>query len=130
MARMFLTVISPLNTESMALMKGKIMSVKMRQIVERRIASALIRDGLLAGYTISVHDGGEFVLKDSTSRKDILKAMFSTDEDTLYFKTEGGKHHGWVLFIYGNDGWDVISDYSVCLEHIMAGANKVSKMYE
>ncbi len=26
---------------------------------------------------------------------------------------------GWVRFIYGNDGWDVISDYTTNLEPVM-----------
>jgi hypothetical protein len=37
--------------------------------------------------------------------------------------------HGWVLFIYGNDGWDVISDYTCNLEPIMGPANELSEQH-
>ncbi len=105
------------------------MSVKMRQIMERRIASVLIRDALAAGYTISVYDGEETTLKQSTSRKDILAAMFSVDEEFLFFYKDG-KRVGWVQFVLGNSGWDVISDYTTNLEHIMTGATKMSEKYQ
>ncbi len=102
----------------------------MRQLVERKIASALIRDGLFAGYSISVDidSGRECVLEKSINRKEILNAMFSVDEEFLIFYKDN-KQVGWVFFVYGNDGWDVISDYTVNLEHIMGNANKLSERY-
>ncbi len=106
------------------------MSIKMRQEVEKKIASALIEDGLKAGYLIGVDNGGdEMELKPCNDKETILKAMFLTDEEHLIFDKDG-KQTGWVFFVYGNDGWDVISDYSVNLEHVMTGANKVSKHYQ
>jgi hypothetical protein len=111
------------------------MSVKMRLEVERKIAKALVKDALAAGYSISVdngdNNGEEFEVRGATDARTVLKNMFKTDEDRLHMsKDDGRTHFGWVLFIYGNDGWDVISDYTVNLEPIMAGANKVSKRYE
>jgi hypothetical protein len=111
-------------------MEELIMSVKMRQEVERKIAAALIDSALKAGYTITVNDGEEDVLKRSASADAILKAMFTTDEDRLYLHAQNAKAtFGWVLFIYGNDGWDVISDYTTNLEPIMGAANKLADYY-
>lgn len=104
------------------------MSVKMRQMVEREIATALVDSALAAGYTVTVFNGEEDVLKQSSSQTDILAAMFSTDDDRLFLWRDG-QQVGWVLFIYGNDGPDVISDYTTNLEHIMAEANLVSAKY-
>ncbi len=105
-------------------------SVKMRQMVEREIATALIRDGLAAGYFISVNNGGdEDEIKPSRSAEVILGAMFATDDEHLRFFKDG-KCVGWVYFIYCNSGWDTISDYSCSLEHIMAGADEVSNKYQ
>ena len=106
------------------------MSATMRRIVEREIAAALIADGLAAGYAIAVNNGGdEDELPPSTDAEAILAAMFATDDEHLHFYKDG-KRAGWVWFVYGNDGWDVISDYSTRLEHVMAGAQKVSARYE
>lgn len=106
------------------------MSVKMRQEVERKIAAALVKSARAAGYTISVDNGEDETYKMS-SAKAVLAAMFTTDEDRLFmWNPANGKCVGWVYFVYGNDGWDVISDYTTNLEPIMAEANKISKQYE
>jgi len=101
-------------------------AVAKRQKVERSIARRLILDGLSMGYTIGVHNGEELVLNRSAKSKDILAAMFSVDEEKLYFYKDGWPC-GWVFLVYGNDGWDVICDYTVNLEPIMAGAHTLSE---
>lgn len=106
------------------------MGVKMRQMVEREIATQLIKDALAEGYLLGVNDGEETTLERCGSSDKVLTAMFTTDEDWLLVYEQGKTDHfGWVRFVYGNDGYDVISDYSANLEHIMAGANKVSDKY-
>lgn len=103
------------------------MSVAVRQQVERRIARRVIRDCLAAGYTISVNDGGETTLKCSRTPRRIVAAMMTTDEDYLLIHRRGEKQaFGWVRFIYGNDGPDVINDYTTNLESVLTGANKLA----
>lgn len=97
------------------------MSVKMRQIVEREIYTAVITELLKAGFSLSIDNGDNsgtpdqrYEIENSTDKAAILKAMYLTDEDMLYARSN--RVNGWVRFIYGNDGWDVINDYSVNLE--------------
>jgi hypothetical protein len=109
------------------------MSVKMRQMVEREIAQQFIKDALAAGYTLEVNDGEENTYK-GTDADAILAAMFTTDEDYLFLylpalANRSGKADGWVRFIYGNDGWDVICDYTTNLEHLMNNVNAISDKY-
>jgi hypothetical protein len=110
------------------------MSVKMRQHVERDIATATIKGLLDAGYNVSVFDGEETTVKRSTDAALILAAMFTTDEDYLYAgcaKTcHEDRRHGWVRFIYGNDGWDVINDYTVNLEQALTAAHERAAYWE
>lgn len=106
------------------------MLVELRRLVEKKIAEAFIDSVLGAGHRISVYDGGAFPLRNSTSKKDILEAMFSTDGDILYVFNVGGKRLGWCEFVYGNDGYDVISDYSTNLEPYMVEANRVSDKFQ
>lgn len=112
------------------------MSVKMRQLVEREIATAVVDVLLTAGFNISVdngdNDGHEYQLGYSTNRADILNAMFLTDDERLYVGRDG-ETIGWVYLVYGNDGWDVISDYTVNLESLIGEGttvDKVIKKYE
>jgi len=50
--------------------------------------------------------------------------MRHSDEDYLFCKQEGGGSR-WVRFIYGNDGYDVINDYSCSLEQVLTNTNNL-----
>ena len=42
--------------------------------------------------------------------------MFSTDEDYYAYRPEETERAGYVHFVYGNEGWNVIGDNSLSLE--------------
>lgn len=95
----------------------KIHSVRhfLEAAIALELAHALIREG----YRISVNDGEEFVLNDSTNVEEVLLAMFSTDQEYWYVSTEVNSYDMFIRFIYGNDGYDVVSDYSIGIERIV-----------
>lgn len=90
--------------------------------IEHKVARKCISALLEAGYELSVYDGEDMALENSKDTKAVFAAMFSTDEDTLY-AFQVGKPHSFVRFIYGNSGYDVISDYGVSLENVLAPVN-------
>lgn len=104
------------------------MNVEARQNIERRIVRAAIAGLLADNYLISVHDGEETVLTKSTDAKAIEAAMFSTDEDQFHVvRGQGaGTEKGWVLFVYGNDGFDVIADNTVNIESSLKAATELA----
>jgi hypothetical protein len=104
------------------------MSVKMRQLVEREIATAVVDSLLAAGFALSVENGDDEIFA-SGDAATILAAMFLTDDERLYAE-KGGKDFGWVYFVYGNDGWDVINDYTVNLEPFIGEGTAVDKVVE
>ncbi len=90
-------------------------SVGRRQAAEWAVVSAFVRTALKAGHTIGVFDGEDTVLRYSSSYRKIMAAIMSTDEDYILVYPVGatsGERIGWVRCIYGNDGPDVISDYT------------------
>jgi len=116
------------------------MGVKMRQEVERKIAVAAIKQLLAAGFVIGVNDGEETTLSYSRDAKKIEAALFTTDEDHLLVYEDRNPDAslpveqdcvaiGWVRFIYGNSGWDVLSDYSTNLEQHLTEADKIANHY-
>jgi hypothetical protein len=113
------------------------MSVRMRQEVEKKIATAFIESALSAGLFINIDNGGDDLElpKQTNDKALILKTMFAADEDRVYvYKNETDKKAiGWVYFVYGNDGWDVISDYTVNLGeeklNLMVEADRLSTYY-
>ena len=100
-----------------------------RQRIERAIVRRVVVDALKAGYRLSVDDGGdELAIAHSTSQRAVLAALVNTDDDKLICERED--HRGVVWFVYGGSGWDVICDYSVRLEDMLAGANLLAERLE
>jgi hypothetical protein len=92
--------------------------------MEKCIALETVRALIAAKFAVTVNDGEEDVLKASRDESAILAAMFSTDEDLLFVRRPIGQGKtvsaGWIRFIYGNDGFDVINDYTTSLESVLA----------
>lgn len=104
------------------------MNVTTRQRIERRIARRIVTDAILHGYAVSVHDGEEVALDYTTDVQAVMAALMTTDEDTLFFHRGGDR--GWVRLVYGNDGTDVIQDYSCKIAHVVAGAEQLASRLE
>jgi len=106
--------------------------------VERLIGTQIIDDALKLGYAVSINNGGDdHEIARATDREAILENMFAADEDRIIFhEILDGKPRmiscGWVLLIYGNDGYDVISDYVVnnVTEKVLRGAEDLTKKLE
>lgn len=104
------------------------MKILERSRIEKEIVSKFMLDAILAGCFLNLDYGCGPVLKTPTNSIDELtKEMFVDDEYLLVYKQ--GKLVGWVKLVYGNDGYDVISDYHTSLEKIMEGAEKIAESY-
>jgi hypothetical protein len=112
--------------------EGHAMNVETRCKIEARIAKSIVKSGLAKGYAVSVNDGGEWVVKRSTDAKDIIAALFSTDADYIRFRTASGERVGTVFLVYGNDGWDVINDYTdtEAMRAVLTDANALADKLE
>lgn len=113
-----------------------------RQQIEHKIVSKLVDDILKKGFRIGVslergYDLDE-MLNGSRDKEAILKEAFAGDDCHLFVQPAAGPvekdgavvSNGWVYLVYGNDGYDVISDYTTNLEKLLKGANKLSDKME
>jgi hypothetical protein len=92
--------------------------IRSRIAIERRIVRSLVNELISNGCSLRVDDGDELHPITSTA-KTALKQLMNTDQDTLYVYVEvegNSRCIGQVFLVYGNDGYDVISDYTVSLE--------------
>jgi hypothetical protein len=105
-------------------------AVQKRQAIERQIMNAAVDQLLSVGFSLGVFDGEELTIDHSRIKKEINAALMTTDEDYLFVYEDGAKDHfGWVRFVYGNDGWDVICDYSVNLgPHLTDAMKKIDEL--
>lgn len=111
-------------------------AVKARQRVEQTIALVTAQALLDAGYSLGVNDGEEQTLQYSRNIEAIQAALFTTDEAWLLVFTADRKPSKdnrpdfWVRLVYGNDGWDVINDYSVMLDRVIGEGTVVQKLID
>ena len=98
--------------------------VQKRQRIEKAVINALLITAIQQGYTVSVDNGEYISTKRSTDRKVILADLMACDEESLILHKDNKRAR--VFLVYGNDGWDVIVDYSLSIEHLMESAERVS----
>ncbi len=106
-----------------------------RITLEQDIVTRTVEALLAAGYALNIDNGGdELELKRfTTDRAEVLGAMMETDEECLVAQAFARDEQGrpvtagqWVRFVYGNDGYDVVNDYTTGLEAVMAPINAYS----
>lgn len=83
-----------------------------RIMIERRICFALVKQVLADGHALSVFDSEEWTVKSSRDEKLIRAALFTTESDELVVRDVDNNRLGWFQLTYGNDGYDVIGDYT------------------
>ena len=101
------------------------MNITTRQMIEKGIAKRVVRAAIEAGFTVSLWDGGEWTVKRSSKLPEVMRAMFTVDEERLDIRDSEGGFIGHVWFIYGNDGWDALGDYTATetMERLLKDAN-------
>ncbi len=105
--------------------------------IETQIIKATIDALLKDGYLLSVNDSEEITISRSADPDAIFAAMKTSDEDFLMTHRRppaqarvSAVGAGWVRFIYGNDDTEVINDYTVNLEPVMAPIFDMITEYE
>ena len=108
------------------------MNIETRQMIERGIAKRVVRAAIEAGYTVSLHDGGEYTVKRSRKISEVVRAMFTVDEESLEIRNVEGGLIGTAWFVYGNDGFDALFDYTATetMERLLSDANKYAESME
>jgi len=81
---------------------------------EAAVAKRVIRECLKQGYTVSVHDGEEWAVKQSDDFDAIFDAVGETDSDTLRLRKGANKPTGELYLIWGNaaDGSELLADHT------------------
>jgi hypothetical protein len=90
-----------------------------RAMIELAIVDAIIKAGAEAGYHFEI-DGEEE--EDVTDANALKAALFNLD-DAVLLVCRGEKRLGWIRLVFGNDGYDLVSDYTKNLESFMAPIN-------
>jgi hypothetical protein len=97
---------------------------------ERRIIDKLICDALDMGCPISVGDGVEYPVKQSTDYAAITREIAATD--TTILRIRRGLDHAAFIFIHGNEPYEVLNDHTdnAFAYALLSGAEKVRERIE
>ena len=99
-----------------------------RVLMERAIVRRVCIDLVAAGYMLRLHDGEFWATKRTTDVAVIMKQLMGCDTESLIVTKADPEADGKFLrfgsidLVYGNDGHDVICDYTTNLEDALAGA--------
>lgn len=92
------------------------MTVEKRIEVEKKIVRKTIRLMKDAGWNVVGHNAtNDESFEACSGEKETIEAVFSVDEAKVYFK-KGDLRRQVVFFVMGNDGWDVVCDYTAPME--------------
>ncbi len=92
--------------------------------MQTAIITKTVEDLLNAGFYLAVFDSEEITTPITKNKDVIIDALQTTDYDFLFcYSAPDSGRQGFVMFVYGNDGYDVISDYTVNLEPALASVN-------
>ncbi len=94
-------------------------AAKPRARIEAHIIRLTLRALAAAGYTVAVQAEDEGETDVTGCEMKLLTAIFDLDAAVLRVSGEG-KKSSFVALVMGNDGHDVISDYGVSLESVLA----------
>jgi hypothetical protein len=98
-----------------------------RIAVEQDIVTRTVDALLTAGHALNTN--AEETEGPTRERKIILSRLMEVDDEFLTVHTPEDLARGeilpfaWVRFVYGNDGYDVISDYTTNLEKVLKPIN-------
>jgi hypothetical protein len=107
-------------------------TIARRQQVERSIVRATIKAAIAKGFElVAVSNGEDFV--ETTSVRRAMVVAFECDEAHVYFRKPGSEYShwsSWFFVVLGNEGWTVISDYTVDLEVAVRDTEPLVEKYE
>lgn len=98
-------------------------AVRTRALLELEIVHGLIDAAETHGYFFRVEEEPR-----AKSAEDLIYQLFDLDDATLLV-FDGGKEIGWIRLVFGNSGYDLISDYSTNLESFLSPVNEMARFW-
>jgi len=105
-------------------------SCRARAMLELAIVDCLIDEAKKTGHILKIIDDEKYEedKEDIYYDEDIKDLLFNLDEAIVYiFEKESDEPIGSIFLVFGNYGYDLISDYSTKIENFLAPVLELSK---
>lgn len=87
--------------------------IDMRIQREKGVVRSIVSSAIAQGYSVSLHDGEEWAIKQATTVQQIMQGIMTTDCDKLLFRKIGQSVPcGSVFLVYGNSASEVMNDWT------------------
>lgn len=98
---------------------------------ETSIVNQLLENALALGYSFILSESGDILVDKTTVKKEVTDVLFDMDEGMVSV-FECDRFLGAIHFVFGNDGFDVISDYNTSKEvtALVESVSALEKHYE
>ena len=108
------------------------MNVETRIKIEKTVVRLIVESVLSFCYCVSIHNGEYFSISHSRNKGEIMQNVMTTDTDVLVVHSEFGVNLGKIYLVYGNDGWDVVTDHTdnEIINLVLEDANKYAMKME
>jgi len=107
------------------------MGIMLLQQSEQRIIRCVVTELLDQGFTLSVLDEeGDFSVQNTRNYASVLNEIGLCDCETILVSHPDNKRVGTIELVYGNDGYDVISDLSCWVDEIIPKTNALIDQLE
>lgn len=122
-----MTTLTPAPDDVTFLSSGRVdAAVRDRIVIERAVVRHAATALIAAGCELRLHDGEDFSTERTTSVDLIMAELMATDDEHLWVYGPDDSSKGWIYLVYGNDGYDVISDHSVSLTELLKSTDAFS----
>lgn len=102
--------------------------VRIRLGVEYAIVKKTVDILLGAGFTLYCYHANGEIIQIPSSSENSMAELFAHDEVRLYVR-DGIRYVGWVFFVFGNNGYDVINDHTTNLGGILKPVDKYADQF-
>lgn len=115
------------------------MNIETSMEIEKRITKKLVESLIAQGLYVSIYDGENIACQITQDANAAHAALGACDEEWVRVSVRNDstepdakpfKRLGNIFLVYGNDGYDVIADYSVSLEAYLKDVNEYAEQQE
>lgn len=120
------TKISTLKLTDEQIIKKHDPSCRGRAYIELCIVNEIIKQAGELGLELEIDDLTEEEMR--AYGNDFKTAVFDLDSATIWVNTESSSP-GWMKLVFGNHGYDLVSDYCMTLEEFLKPVNKLADFW-
>lgn len=105
------------------------MTNEKRLEIEHRIVRKYIKAVLDAGYSVRAIESGGEELHPWSEKMPPNDALFACDDLVIHCRKAEGGSISFIYFVFGNEPGEVVNDYSVSLEEVIAPINQYAEQW-